>query len=209
MSTIEFKFGDRVVHPARPEWGIGVVTAAQNITEAGATAQRLTLRFERAGLKTISTAHAALQLAEDAQSAPSAEERPAAAAAGSAGAGWLGELEGGKLAEAMAMLPEATRDPFSSLVARIKATMSLYRFSDQGSTLLDWAAMQTGLADPLSRFSRHELEQFFRRFAMERDNHLKRLMLESRRSNPPELPAAIAEAPKGAREALRRLHIAG
>lgn len=204
-STTEFKFGDRVVHSSRPEWGTGVVTSATSVTENGKTYQRLSLRFDRAGLKTLSTEFAALRLADEAGGLPArGEEAPAAKVNGS---GWLETLEAGDLNAAMARLPEETRDPFTTMGERIKATLSLYRFTDHGAPLLDWAAMQTGLRDPLTRFNRHELEQFFRRFAVERDQHLKRLLLEAKKNPPPELPDLVAKAPKEARDAMRRLHI--
>ena len=61
MPQIEFKFGDRVVHSLRPEWGTGVVTQAQSTIIDGKPAQRLTLRFDRAGLKTLSSPPAELE----------------------------------------------------------------------------------------------------------------------------------------------------
>lgn len=201
MASIEFKFGDRLVHSTRPEWGEGVVTAAQSIVENGKPCQRLTIRFERAGLKTISTAFAELRPAEE---HPSVE---AAAGAASGDTGWLSQLEAGDLNERMAKLPEATRDPFATLAARLRATLALFRFSEQGSALLDWAAMQTGLKDPLARFNRHELEQLFKRFAMERDSQLKKLLQEARKYPSAEIERAKAEAPPAARDALRKIHV--
>ena len=78
----------------------------------------------------------------------------------------------------MSRLPEAATDPFTSLEARLKATLTLYRFTDQGGSLLDWAAAQSALKDPLSEFSRHDLERLFQRFAFVRDEHLKKLVQE-------------------------------
>ncbi|MBL0926484.1 MAG: DUF3553 domain-containing protein [Phycisphaerales bacterium] len=218
-----FKFGDRVVHMARPEWGIGVITAAQAITDNGRPCQRLTIRFDREGLKTLSTAFAHLRPAEHvefpagtpAHPAPAAAPAAApatppgeapAATAGASGLGWLATLEGGNPAERMAHLPEPATDPFSTLAARLKATLELYRFSDAGRSLLDWAAMQTGLKDPLTRFNRHELEVFFKRFAIERDDHLKKLVAESQRKEPGLLDRLAGAAGPDARSALRRIH---
>ncbi len=212
MPATSFKFGDRVVHAARPEWGAGVVTAAMNVSEGGQSFQRLTIRFEREGLKTVSTDQADLRAADDepppaaaASRAPSHDEGAPAAAV--ADGGWLARLEAGDLAEAMAQLPESTRDPFVTPAQRMKATLALYRFSTQGAALLDWAAMQTGLKDPLTRFNRHELEQFFRRFANERDQHLRRLVHESKRQPSAEIERLVAEAPSAAREALRKPYL--
>lgn len=201
MPHIEFKFGDRVIHSLRPEWGTGVVTQAQNVEVDGQPAQRLTLRFDRAGLKTLSTPPAELMPAESG----SPEEISSAAPAANAD-GWLSQLEAGNLTERMAQLPEATRDPFATLASRIKATLALWRFADQGAALLDWAAMQTGLKDPLTKFNRHELEQYFRRFATEREAHLKRLLLDAKRQPSPEIDKVKAEALPAARDAMRRLH---
>ncbi len=198
---MEFKYGDRLVHAAKPEWGTGVVSSAQNVTEDGVACQRLTIRFDRAGLKTLSTGIADLRPAEE---HPSVEAAGAAATADS-GVSWLGQLEAGDLTERMQKLPEATRDPFVSLATRLKATLSLWRFSQDGAALLDWAAMQTGMKDPLTRFNRHELEQFFKRFATEREAHLKRLLFEAKKQPSAEIERVLAEAGSAARDAVRRL----
>ena len=212
MGLSEFKFGDRLIHAGRPEWGTGVVTSAQSIVHEGKKCQRLTLRFDRAGLKTITTGFADLRLASDEPPPPAAavalatREPPHAGSSAKpqAEVGWLEGLEAGNLAERMAQLPESTRDPFASLASRIKATFALYRFTERGSTILDWAAMQTGLTDPLTRFNRHELESFFKRFASERDAHLRKLVFEAKKRPTPETERLLAEAPPSARDALRR-----
>ncbi|MBL8747126.1 MAG: DUF3553 domain-containing protein [Phycisphaerae bacterium] len=201
---MDFNFGDRVVHVLKPEWGTGVVSSAQNVTENGTPCQRLTIRFDRAGLKTLSTSVAELRPADE---HPSVEAAGAAANAGQEGVTWLEQLEAGDLTERMQRLPESTRDPFTSLAARLKATLSLWRFSTQGASLLDWAAMQTGMKDPLARFNRHELEQYFKRFATEREAQLKRLLLDARKHPSPEIERVKAEAPPAAKDAMRRMHL--
>lgn len=198
---MEFKFGDRLVHTAKPEWGTGVVSAAQNLVENGVSTQRLTIRFERAGLKTLSTGIAELRPAEE---HPSSD---AAGAAASEGVSWLGQLEAGDLTERMQRLPEPTRDPFTTLATRLKATLGLWRFSEQGAALLDWAAMQTGLKDPLARFNRHELERYFKRFASEREAQLKKLLIEAKKQPSPDIERVKADATPAARDAMRRLHL--
>ena len=64
--------------------------------------------------------------------------------------------------------------------------------------------MQTGMKDPLARFSRHELESFFQRFQANLDAHLKRLVKDLRRQEPGVLAEAGATATGGAAHALRR-----
>jgi len=211
MSFRQFSFGERIVHAGRPEWGAGVVTAAQPAEHEGRTCQRLTVRFERAGLKTLNTALAELVPESEAShilasARPAAESTEAAARSDDRPAGWLAQLEASPPEVQAERLPEATRDPFTSLEARLRATLSLYRFTDQGASLLDWASAQFGLRDPLARFNRHELEVLFKRFVVERDAHLKRLLSDARRSDPGLAERVLAEAPPTARLALKKLH---
>ncbi len=110
-----------------------------------------------------------------------------------------------ELARKLLQLPEAATDPFASRRRRLEATLGLYRFSDRGSALLDWAAMQTGLKDPLSSFSRHELEESFRRFQGLLDQHLRKLVKECRKLEPGTVEAVEAVADAAARQALRRV----
>ena len=65
MSNPTFSKGDRVLHTERPEWGIGAIVKAERLTVNDQPAQRLTVRFPNAGLKTLSTSHATLQLVTD------------------------------------------------------------------------------------------------------------------------------------------------
>ena len=139
MSATPWSFGDRVTHADRPEWGVGQITAVQPIMVEGRPTQRLTIRFERAGIKTLASALANIRKADAAPvqaevEAPSAEAQKASDA---------------ELAKKLTSLPESVVDPFIPLAKRLETTLGLYRFSDKGGSLLDWAAMQTGLADPL------------------------------------------------------------
>ncbi len=199
MAQTSFKFGDRLVHTHKPEWGTGVVTAVQAVEQDGTPCQRVTLRFDRAGLKTLTTNIAELEhVGED--------THPAAPVAGNQPDTWLTKLENGTVEELMSRLPEATRDPFNTLQSRIEATLKLYRFSEHGGALIDWAAAQTGLKDPMMRFNRHELENLFKRFALARDTQLKALVIEGRRKDPITTEKLIATGPSAARDALRRLN---
>ncbi|MCA9299961.1 MAG: hypothetical protein KDA28_12890, partial [Phycisphaerales bacterium] len=101
-------------------------------------------------------------------------------------------------------LPDPATDPFRSLEDRCATTMELYRFESTGGGLVDWAAMQTGLADPLSRFSRHELEDRFARFRSLLDAHLADLVRELRKRDVETLRRLASQAPREAQTALRR-----
>jgi hypothetical protein len=192
MPQTQWKRGDRLVHAARPEWGVGEVTSVQAGTDNGKATQTLTVRFTRAGSKTLSAPPAPLEPAEEV--APL--DRALAERAGFA--------EQAAVEEVMTVVPERARDPFASMAERLRFTLDLYRFTESGAPLIDWAAAQSGLADPLSRFSRHELEQLFSRFRLNLDNHLRNLVDQVRRSDPGLLEKAAAEAPPEARFALRR-----
>lgn len=188
--------GDRVVHAARPEWGPGEVLQADAASQDGKPCQRLTIRFQRAGMKTISTAYAELSRAGDAimsDNAPETENDPLAAAATSA-----------SVEEAMLRLPENATDPFVSIRKRVESTLNLYKYGESSGGLLDWAAIQTGLKDPLSRFNRHELERWWDRFRIEADNHLKKLLRDLRKQDPKLLDEIAAAASPAAKRALRQ-----
>lgn len=186
---VTFRSGVKVVHQDRPEWGVGIVLTALRVGGDGAT--RLKVRFERAGLKTLSMPPAAIRTVESL--AP--EE----------GKDRLATLDDAAVAEIMVALPEAVRDPFTSLENRLTATLALFRFTPDGGSLIDWATTQSGLVDPLTRFTRQSLEEMFTRFARRRDDHLKELVRESRRDHLKVIVKVAQSAPPAARTALRRL----
>jgi hypothetical protein len=196
MTQNDWKLGDRVMHTGRPEWGAGEVRAAETITQDGKRCQRLTIRFERAGIKTLTTAFAALRAATGPvpmpMPLPEQPDSPATASDHAATVRKLGEL------------PEPASDPFRTKRARLEATLGLYRFTGTGASLLDWAASQTGLKDPLSSFSRQELEQSFERFRFNLEGHLRKLVYELKKEDPSGLAAAVAAAIPAAKQALKR-----
>lgn len=192
---MEWKLGDRVYHAQRPEWGAGEVRSADTVLESGKRCQRLTIRFERAGVKTLSTAFAELRPASE-MPVLDADAPPAILDNG---------LGAAVTAEKMIALPEPAVDPFKSRRARLEYTLSLFRFTGGGASLVDWAAMQSGLSDPLSRFSRHELEQFFERFRQNLDAHARKLVGDLKREDPAAIGEVAQSAPAASQQALRRL----
>lgn len=200
MSSKEWAYGDRVQHAKRPEWGTGVITSAEKEVHEGTPCQRVTVRFDRAGIKTLSTALAELHAAtETVDSSPNG-----GGGANGEDSDWLARLSGTPLEDRMTKLPEPCTDPFSTPIARLKASLALFRFTDTGASLLDWAAAQSGLKDPMSRFNRHELEVLFQKFAFGRDEHVRRLVIDLKKKDPTELAAAIRAAPPAAQQVLRR-----
>ncbi|MBB6428625.1 DUF3553 domain-containing protein [Algisphaera agarilytica] len=212
MTTpIRFAQGDTVRHPKRPEWGVGTVRSIQAIAQPdGTRAQRLTVDFANQGRKNINTAIA--PLIREGEAKPVAPAKPktrrntpqpplpqpktAKAAAsvtpngdgsagnGSSGSGWLDAMDpDGAKSNELWDLPDELSDPFASLPERLAATLKTYRFSTEPRALMDWAVVQTGLNDPLSKYTRSELEQAFPRYVRDRDAHLKDLVRQLKREN--------------------------
>ncbi|VAX40112.1 hypothetical protein MNBD_PLANCTO03-1864 [hydrothermal vent metagenome] len=200
MTNALWQSGDRVVHTARPEWGLGRVLSATSIRQEGKDAQRLTVRFERAGTKTLSTFIA--QLAQ-ADSVP--VEVFAAATNDYEDPDPAETIDRAALAARLADLPDATTDPFRPLASRLEAAVGLYRFEPHGRSLLDWAAAQTGLADPLSTFTRHDLEEGFDRFRNALAEHLAKLVGQAKRDEPTALSGLAAKASPAVRTMLTRM----
>lgn len=224
-----FSTGDQVAHPRRPEWGSGVVRQVQAITHEGRPAQRLAVDFANKGRVVINTALAPLKLRDPQQgssqpndsqgneenmtriagsTAGTSLSKAASAAPSSGGGGWLAQLEraSGHRSHELWDLPHAMTDPFESLGKRLSATLDSYRFSTEPRSLIDWAVIQTGLNDPLSKYTRSELEQAFPRFARDRDEHLRDLVRQLKRKGDNETIQATLRATKlpAASNALQR-----
>lgn len=194
MSATNWSFGDRVTHADRPEWGEGEITAIQPIIVEGRPSQRLTIRFERAGIKKLATAIANIKPAGGQAAAPS-QTAPEPEA----------PVDDAELATRLEKMPDDAVDPFIPIEKRFEYTLKLYRFSDQGGSLLDWAAMQTGLADPLTRFLRHDLEMHFAKFRRNLDRHTADLASQISRQSKEALRTIAEKAPPEGQQALRRI----
>ncbi|QKK08554.1 MAG: DUF3553 domain-containing protein [Planctomycetota bacterium] len=196
MTDQHWQPGDRLIHSLRPEWGTGLVLAATSIRQDGKDAQRLSIRFDRAGTKNISTAVATLV-------APGSV--PVGASRAAAGPDTPAAPNRTELLQALREIPDAASDPFRPLVTRLEATAALYRFEPSGKLLLDWAAAQTGLADPLSVFSRSDLEEAFARFRTLLDEHLRGLVRLARREEPAALSGLGTRVTPAVRDMLTRM----
>ena len=212
--------GDLVRHKRRPEWGSGRVLQTQAITHEGKPAQRVTVDFKNHRTLTLNTAIAPLEVEQAGEveyrtsprNTPShhssaSNARPTETEEHRQSIGWLDDLErstGGKKHE-LHELPHSLSDPFLSDRQRLAHTLDTFYFSTDPSRLLDWARMQTGLDDPLTRYTRQELEQAFPRFARDRDQHLHQLVRQFKRNNDTQGLRSIADRsrnPRAARSAL-------
>ena len=199
-----YRQGDELKLNARPEWGMGLVQKVEFVTRDGQRDQRVWVRFPSVGLKTILAGSADVEVLNRKQEEDQVEHTFAAREMAHE-SGWLGEIAKRQPEEAMTTLPPEALDPFSSVRARLKKIFDLYRFNSNGGSLIDWAVAQTGLDDPLSRFNRHELEEFFKQWSRGRDEQLRTLMNEARR-NREQVDDLMKSAHKDARFALETCH---
>jgi len=203
-----FTPGEKIVHTRRPEWGEGVVDHATTITHDGKSAQRLVIRFANQGLVTLNTAVAEV-VRKDAADAMASQTANSSSLTNA----WLSESTRKNPAEALGVLPEPMTDPFAPMAKRLAATLDSFKYNptqrnaklpSDPRKLFDWAMAQTKLPDPLSKYTRHELEEGFVRFTRNRDQHLKDLVRAIKRSNTPGVLQDVLKAtntPAG-REAL-------
>jgi hypothetical protein len=202
----QFRPGDVVVHPRRREWGQGVVERATDMSHRGQAGQRLVISFSHHGRTTLNTPMAPLMLKDVADQMTSRTTSVAP------DKGWLGALagQGPDTGNELQQLPEAMADPFASIDSRLRATLESYRYSTEPRSLFDWAIAQTGLDDPLTKYTRHELEQAFPRFARLRDKHLAELVRQVKRSGSIQLlnealkQSRIPAASQALQNAMRR-----
>ena len=193
---------------ARPSSGGGVGGGAGGASGGAGGSHRtlrLSIRFPNAGMKNLISDQAELEKVDGNVDPYLNGESANVAAWDKIGeGGWLNGVAERKIKEQMISLPQDLRDPFNSLAKRLSMMLGLYRFDRSGSGLLDWAVAQSGLDDPLSRFTRQDLEQFFDRWAFEREAHLNKLLQEARHE-PAALSQAVKNAPASAVEMVRRL----
>jgi len=199
-SESRFSIGDQVVHAGKPEWGGGSVVSAAATNHEGKPCQRLSVRFSRAGLKTVLTGIAPIQPAAEISSTlkPKLDEHHDPLPINSAGHR--------ELLEIMTRMPEPARDPFATPAMRLESTLSLYRFEGTGGSLIDWAAAQSGLSDPLSRFNRHELEEYYRMFEKNLRTHLSKVVRDANNVARDDLIRIAKNAPPAGQRALQKLH---
>lgn len=214
MSEHTFKYGDRVRHVKRPEWGVGTVQKSESAAVNGQPFQRISVRFPNAGIKRLMSGHALLQRVEQHEEETMSNHSAIENSTSNSNFGiwdsmtesdWLSPVAQRKIREVMTTLPEEIRDPFNSYAKRLAATLNLYRFDRSGRGLMDWAVSQSGMKDPLTRFSRQELEQLFDRWQQQLNSHLAKL-LESATSGEDRRTAneLLRSAPPAAKNAARR-----
>jgi hypothetical protein len=195
MIEATYKKGDRVRHPSRPEWGIGVVSKIEVVTRGSSTDLRVWVRFPSIGEKTLLASAAALEILH---SRPSVTDFDVAK-----GGGWLGSISKQTANDLMTTLPGEATDPFAHPKRRLEVTIKLYRFDGTPARLVEWSIAQSGLDDPMARFNRQELEQLYKKWMLNLDAHLLKLLGEFRREKAV-VDQSLLNAPPLAVKAVRR-----
>ena len=204
MIEATYKKGDRVRHPSRPEWGIGVVSKIEVVTRGSSTDLRVWVRFPSIGEKTLLASAAALEILEDQSFSSSVHSRPSVMDFDVAqGGGWLGSISKQTANDLMTTLPGEATDPFAHPKRRLEVTIKLYRFDGTPARLVEWSIAQSGLDDPMARFNRQELEQLYKKWMFNLDAHLLKLLGELRREKAV-VDQALLNAPPLAVKAVRR-----
>jgi hypothetical protein len=175
--------GQRLRNVARPEWGAGLVVSVQ--PAVGGQGARVTLDFPVVGRKTLLVPPA--RLAE----AGSETRRQS---------GWLDELAGVSADQRLRLLPADVLLTLGTLRQRMDAILPWYAYESTAGSLAVWARKLVGVGDPLSEWSRDELELAFQVFSRERDAHLRAIAAMLKKQ---EGPAALQEWLEGVDSALK------
>ena len=203
-----FEFGDRVRLQRRPEWGVGSVVKVEAAMLNGTRSQSVSVRFANQGIKVLNTAVAEIELVshEHYDALADAKAHPMVQWHKISENDWLAPIAQRKIQEVMVSLPENVRDAFCSIKQRLKQTLDLFRFERTGGSLIEWAIAQSGLDDPLSRFTRQELELLFDRWVTHRQAHLVKMLQEASQDiafSRDEINSLVVAAPLSAQEAVR------
>lgn len=162
--------GQRVQNAARPDWGVGTVTRVERKSTAGSGIFRVSVQFNL-GLKHVLVPPARLVVP---QPEPTRQK------------GWLDSLGRNTLDDRLRRLPTETLEVLGTPAQKLAALAKLYRWSDEASAIAKWARAQTGVGDPLSAWTRDEIEVAFRDFANERDAALRAAAARIKLSEGPE-----------------------
>lgn len=185
--------GQRVCNPNRPEWGTGEVLRVQRTQVNGQTVHRVSVQF--------ATGHRQIVIPPGRLAYPEEEVTREA--------GWLDSISGRTVDDRLAQVPEALREMLALPADMLRAVAPLFAYTAEPDSLQTWARRQTGVADPLTHWSRDELQKAFEVFCRERDAFFRVTAAKFvKHASLPELHAALEAFPpavqEGMREALRK-----
>ncbi len=172
--------GRTVQNAARRDWGTGQVLRVQSSTTAGQTVHRVSIQF--------TTGHRTLLIPPARLIEPSPNDEPAAPA------GWLDRIAGDTPDDRLRRLPDSATQVLGTLAERVAALAPYYACDDDTVDLVRWARRLTGIADPLTRWSRDALETAYGQFIQNRDQYLARIVSDARRARGPGVVEEALEA---------------
>jgi hypothetical protein len=160
MSAIpveELNLGMSVRVAAKQEWGVGRVTRIQRQAHDGGATYRVYVQFHM-GQKVLTAPPAKFVTPDDLSSAAVNRD-----------AGWLDKLAGQTLDDRLAALPESITLFLGSPVHKLIEIAKLFEFDGDDKSLARWARMQTGSPDPLTTWTRDELQAAWEKFSVARE----------------------------------------
>jgi hypothetical protein len=150
--------GRKVMNAGRTDWGVGLV---QKVERSGgsesAPVYRVTVQFTGAR-RTLLVPPARLIEPRD------EEERQA---------GWLDTLAGRTIDDRLKRVSDDLLRALGTPRQKLDALVPLYEYDEEPKTLARWARTQTGVGDPLTKWSRDELTLAFASFCTDRDAALR------------------------------------
>lgn len=186
--------GQKVQIPARTDWGVGIVRKVASTSVAGVATHRVTIQFAH-GTRLLIVPPARIALPQEEVQ----REK-----------GWLDSISANSLDDRLRRVPDEILRVLGSTRQRLAAVYPLFRYTAEPKSIQTWARRQTGVGDPLSQWSRDELQIAFDAFVLERDAHLRGLAallvkVEGRAALDEELAALDDDVRDGVMAALRRV----
>lgn len=156
--------GRTVQVAARPEWGAGTVLRVQSTSAAGQPQHRVSIQF--------AVGHKQLLIPPGRLVAPSAEPERTP--------GWIDAVAGATVDDRLRRLPAEATQVLGTLAQRLAALAPYFGVGDDERSLMRWARAQTGVGDPLSRWTRDELSAALEQFRRHRDSYARELIANAR-----------------------------
>lgn len=180
--------GQKVVHAAKPDWGVGTILRIEPTQPNGSGPRRVTVQFA-VGSRVVQVPPARLV-----PPGPAVQRE----------SGWLDKLAGRTLDDALRALPEEVQMHLGAPAQRLALIGRLYEHDEDGPSLLTWARRQTGIADPLEHWTRDELLSAFADYRRARDAVLCETAARlSRAEGPAAVEAMLAEFSARVAERIR------
>lgn len=149
--------GRKVMVPTRPEWGVGEVLRVSQTRVNREIIFRVSVHFP-SGHRTLLMPPARLV-----EPFPEKERQ----------AGWLDSLGKNTLDGKLRALPEELQFFLGTPGQRFSEVAKLFEWDDRPESLVRWARRQSLASDPLTLWTRDELQAAFDEFCAKRDTYLR------------------------------------